>query len=86
MTAAPSIFTRSGGFDSIKWPSLEEVLFDCAYCADLLALVDLVPSIKRIRILKNPCELGDKDVERERLVKLREKIDVALWLDPWKDV
>ncbi|KIO21472.1 hypothetical protein M407DRAFT_28927 [Tulasnella calospora MUT 4182] len=85
MTEVPSIFEMPGGIESIKWPSLEEVLFDCTSCVDLLALVDLVPTIKRIRILKDPCVFRDRNVEKELLVKLREKIDVALWLDPWKD-
>ncbi|KIO21466.1 hypothetical protein M407DRAFT_28919, partial [Tulasnella calospora MUT 4182] len=86
MTDGPTIFHGPGRMNSIEWPRLEEVLFDCASCVDLLALMDLVPTIKRIRILKDPCEFGDVNVEKERLVELREKVEVALWLDAWTDV
>ncbi|KAG8929265.1 hypothetical protein FRC01_004612 [Tulasnella sp. 417] len=86
----PTILARPGGIDSIKWPDLQEVLFDCATYAALKALVDLVPTIKRIRTLRDPIASPmrhDEDVERERtyLSELREKVDVVVWLDPWTE-
>ncbi|KAG8911633.1 hypothetical protein FRC00_006138, partial [Tulasnella sp. 408] len=85
MTDPPSILARAERIDSIKWPSLEEVLLDCAYCDHLLKLVNLVPTIKRIRILKDPSDFGDPIIETKLLADLKERVDVALWLDPWKD-
>ncbi|KAG8929267.1 hypothetical protein FRC01_004614 [Tulasnella sp. 417] len=38
----PTMLARPGGIDSIKWPCLQEVLFDCATYAALKALVDLL--------------------------------------------
>ncbi|KAG9039872.1 hypothetical protein FS837_000891 [Tulasnella sp. UAMH 9824] len=86
LTDPPSVFERRGGIDSIKWPSLEEVLLDCALCDSLLKLVDLVPTIKRIRVLKDPSDLGDPITEAELLAELRQKVDFALWLYPWSNV
>ncbi|KAG8926688.1 hypothetical protein FRC01_008509 [Tulasnella sp. 417] len=87
----PTILARPGSIDSIKWPDLQEVLFDCATYAALKALVDLVPTIKRIRTLRDPIASPmrhDEDVERERtyLSELREKVDVVVWLDPWTEM
>ncbi|KIO21465.1 hypothetical protein M407DRAFT_28918 [Tulasnella calospora MUT 4182] len=84
----PTILTRPGGINSIKWPNLEEVLFDCATYAVLRELVDAVPTIKRIRTLRDPVASPlnrGEDVEGERkfLSALREKADVVLWRDPW---
>ncbi|KAG8894164.1 hypothetical protein FRC00_009404 [Tulasnella sp. 408] len=83
MTDGPTLIEGPGGINSVQWPRLEEVLFDCVSGADLLALVNLVPTIKRIRILKDPCEFGDAETEKELLGELRRKVDVAPWLDPW---
>ncbi|KAG8929268.1 hypothetical protein FRC01_004615, partial [Tulasnella sp. 417] len=85
LTEGPTILERPGGINSIEWPKLEEVLLDCAYCGDLIALADLVPTIKRMRILKNPCEFGDKSIETELLVQLRQKVDIAIGIDSWTD-
>ncbi|KAG8926686.1 hypothetical protein FRC01_008507 [Tulasnella sp. 417] len=86
----PTILARPGGIDSIKWPDLQEVLFDCATYAAMKALVDVVPTIKRIRTLRDPIASPmrqGEDVERERtcLCELREKVDVVVWLDPWTE-
>ncbi|KAG8924780.1 hypothetical protein FRC01_011059 [Tulasnella sp. 417] len=85
LTDGPTILERPGGINSIGWPKLEEVLLDCALCVDLLGLAELVPTIKRMRILKNPCEFGDKIIEAELLVQLRQKVDIAIGIDSWTD-
>ncbi|KIO21469.1 hypothetical protein M407DRAFT_28923 [Tulasnella calospora MUT 4182] len=79
---------RPGRINSITWPNLEEVLFDCATYAVIRELVDAAPTIKRIRTLRDPVVAPlrhDEDVERERtfLSELKEKADVVLWLDLW---
>ncbi|KAG8929263.1 hypothetical protein FRC01_004610 [Tulasnella sp. 417] len=84
----PTVLTRLGGTTLIKWPALEEVLFDCATYAALKALVDVVPTIKRIRTLRDPLAspitLGtDTTRERALLSDLEEKADVVIGLDPW---
>ncbi|KAG8954841.1 hypothetical protein FRC04_010323 [Tulasnella sp. 424] len=76
--------------NSITWPKLEEVMFDCATCANLSVLVDAVPTIRRIRLLRDPIESPlphNQNLEREKeiLVELRRKVDVVFWLDPWTD-
>ncbi|KAG8954839.1 hypothetical protein FRC04_010321 [Tulasnella sp. 424] len=82
-----TILRRNEGIDSIRWPRLEEVLLDYAPCASLSALVDAVPTIRRIRVLRDPIapNQSDEDMEREReiLVELRRKVDVVFRLDPW---
>ncbi|KAG8911632.1 hypothetical protein FRC00_006137 [Tulasnella sp. 408] len=88
---APTILTLPGGINSIKWSNLEEVLFDSTTYAALRQLVDAVPTIKRIRTLRDPVQdplRYNEDVETERtyLSELREKVDVVLWLDPWTGV
>ncbi|KIO21463.1 hypothetical protein M407DRAFT_28916 [Tulasnella calospora MUT 4182] len=85
----PTILTRPGGINSIKWPNLEEVriLFDCATYAALTVLIHAVLTIKRIRTLRDPVASplygGDIEWERKFLSELREIADVVLWLDPW---
>ncbi|KAG9039873.1 hypothetical protein FS837_000892 [Tulasnella sp. UAMH 9824] len=83
MTDGPTILEGPGGINSIEWPRLEEVLFDCVSCFHLLALVKLVPTIKRIRVIKDPYEFGDMETEKKLLDELRQKVDVGPWLDPW---
>ncbi|KAG8954838.1 hypothetical protein FRC04_010320 [Tulasnella sp. 424] len=86
-----TIFKRTGGIDSIKRPRLEEVLIDYASCASLSALVDAVPTIRRIRVLRDPIAPPhrlDLDMEREKesLVELRRKVDIVFRLDPWTNM
>ncbi|KAG8978737.1 hypothetical protein FRC05_010011 [Tulasnella sp. 425] len=85
-----TILEEGGASTLIKWPKLEEVMFDCATCANLSALVDAVPTIRRIRLLRDPIDSPyrhNQDVEREKeiLVELRRKVDVVFLLDPWTD-
>ncbi|KAG8953073.1 hypothetical protein FRC04_003020 [Tulasnella sp. 424] len=68
------------------WPNLEEVRLAVATCEDIVALTEGMPSIKRVRILRDPRESGE-DEDRQRVAQLlptlAEKVDIAFWMDPW---
>ncbi|KAG8946785.1 hypothetical protein FRC04_011441 [Tulasnella sp. 424] len=73
-----------------SWPKLEEVLLDVGRCSEITILIDAIPSIQRVRVLKSFASLesriGEEDekLEEEQLLpSLRQKVDLAFWLDPW---
>lgn len=76
------------GVDTSRmWPMLEEVLLSSASCDEVATLLTAVPSIKRVRVLY-PVEQDDDDdqeQEMEKLAMLRQKVDVAIMREPWKD-
>ncbi|KAG8894260.1 hypothetical protein FRC00_009233, partial [Tulasnella sp. 408] len=70
---APSIVEVLRAIDSTERPRLEEMLIDYPSCVDLLALVDLVPTIKRIRVFKDPWEPGEMETGQKLLTESRQK-------------
>ncbi|KAG8987265.1 hypothetical protein FRB90_003489 [Tulasnella sp. 427] len=80
-----TILEAPGGIATIPWPRLEEVAFDWVTCAQAHALLDIVPTIKRIRTLRSPIEDGDLESEsaQELLKRLKGRVDVAVGLSPW---
>ncbi|KIO21474.1 hypothetical protein M407DRAFT_28929 [Tulasnella calospora MUT 4182] len=76
------------GKEEDLWPGMTEILLDSATCTEIAELVDAVPSIQRIRVLRDPTTRGDlenRPNEVRLLGKLRERVNVALWLEPWSD-
>lgn len=70
------------------WPSMAEILLDSATCTELAELVDAVPSIQRVRVLQDPttCRLSTEQArECVLLERLRERVNVALRLEPWSE-
>lgn len=68
------------------WPNFEEVRLATATCEDIVALIEGMPSIKRIRILRDPREWGEEEDRQgaaQLLPTLTEKVDIAFWMDPW---
>ncbi|KIO21475.1 hypothetical protein M407DRAFT_28930 [Tulasnella calospora MUT 4182] len=66
------------GKEEDLWPGMTEIA----------ELFDAVPSIQRIRVLRDPTTRGDLENQTNEvrlLGKLREKVNVALWLEPWSD-
>ncbi|KIO20980.1 hypothetical protein M407DRAFT_29367 [Tulasnella calospora MUT 4182] len=69
-----------------SWLNLEEVLLDVGTCDEISNLIHAIPSLKRVRILKNfATRSGEEARERETrlLPSLRKRVDIAFWLDPW---
>ncbi|KAG8987266.1 hypothetical protein FRB90_003490 [Tulasnella sp. 427] len=85
----PTILRTLDGMGSSSRPPLEEVQFKEISSAQALSLLDAVPTIKRIRILRDPVEWlverTDEAIERETalLKRLAQRVDVAIWLEPW---
>lgn len=70
------------------WPSMTEILLDSATSTEIAELVDAVPSIQRVRVLQDPttCRLSmDQERECVLLERVRERVNVALRLEPWSD-
>ncbi|KAG8977339.1 hypothetical protein FRC05_001737 [Tulasnella sp. 425] len=66
------------------WPLLEEILLDVARCEEISALIDAIPSIKRVRVLRSfASRKKEEPGETESFSSLRQKVDLAFWLDPW---
>ncbi|KAG8906651.1 hypothetical protein FRC00_012429, partial [Tulasnella sp. 408] len=76
-----------GGLNTCRyWPVLEEVSLDCASCDHVATLIRAVPSIKRVRVLRDPvlsCDTDDQEGERDKLAVIRGKVEMAIRADPW---
>ncbi|KIO20443.1 glycoside hydrolase family 47 protein [Tulasnella calospora MUT 4182] len=66
-------------------PKLEKVRLAVATCEEIDTSVKGIPSIKRIRILKNPSKREEEDWRRgaQFLSSLAEKVEVAFGMDPY---
>ncbi|KAG8909186.1 hypothetical protein FRC01_007091, partial [Tulasnella sp. 417] len=76
------------GNEQRLWPDLAEILVDSATCEEITELIDAVPSIQKIRVLRDPTTRGTPETqanERQLLENLRERVNVAVWLEPWAD-
>ncbi|KIO20996.1 hypothetical protein M407DRAFT_29383 [Tulasnella calospora MUT 4182] len=74
---SPGINERKDG----KWPPFDELLLDSATCEELKELVKIIPTIKRIYLLKDPTKrrgLKDKKREKELLASMRHRVDVVI--------
>ncbi|KAG8895583.1 hypothetical protein FRC00_007259 [Tulasnella sp. 408] len=74
------------GPSTSSWPKLEEVLLDVGKCDDVFALLDAIPSIKRVRILRSLTEGSEKEAEQREaslLQSLRKRVDIVFGQDPW---
>ncbi|KAG8924781.1 hypothetical protein FRC01_011060 [Tulasnella sp. 417] len=74
------------GEEGRLWPSVTEVLLDAATCTEMAELVDALPSIRRLRVLRDPIPRQRRENrmnERQLLERLRERVHVAVWLEPW---
>ncbi|KAG9039874.1 hypothetical protein FS837_000893 [Tulasnella sp. UAMH 9824] len=72
--------------EEVLWPGMTEILLDSATCTEIAQLIDAVPSIQRVRVLRDPTTRGaleNQVSERKLLERLRERVNVALWLEPW---
>ncbi|KAG8924779.1 hypothetical protein FRC01_011058 [Tulasnella sp. 417] len=81
----PNIRSQMGNEERL-WPDLVEVLVDAATCGEITELIDAVPSIQRIRVLRDPTTRGNLETqasEIQLLENLRERANVAVWLEPW---
>ncbi|KAG9047426.1 hypothetical protein FS837_002282 [Tulasnella sp. UAMH 9824] len=68
------------------WPILEEVSFDRASCDDLATVIGAIPSIKRVRVLRDPVlssHVDSQEGERDKLAVLRGKVEMAIRDEPW---
>ncbi|KAG8953425.1 hypothetical protein FRC04_002267 [Tulasnella sp. 424] len=69
---------------SSGWPMLEEIQLDVASCEEISTLIDAIPSIKRVRVLRSFASRKEEEPgETESFSSLRQKVDLAFWLDPW---
>ncbi|KAG8932869.1 hypothetical protein FRC00_013979 [Tulasnella sp. 408] len=77
------------GVDTYRhWPILEEVSLGRASCDHVAMLIRAVPSIKRVRVLRDPVLSGssnDQEGERDKLAVLREKVEMAIRAEPWRE-
>ncbi|KAG8906317.1 hypothetical protein FRC01_008053 [Tulasnella sp. 417] len=76
------------GEEGRLWPNMTEVLLDSATCTEIAELVDALPSIRRLRVLRDPIPRQWRENrmnERQLLERLRERVQIALWLEPWAD-
>ncbi|KAG8913720.1 hypothetical protein FRC01_004413 [Tulasnella sp. 417] len=79
---------RHKGEEGRIWPNLTELLLDSATCTEMAELVDALPSIRRLRVLRDPIPRwgpGNEMSERKLLERLRERVHVAVWREPWAD-
>ncbi|KAG8909185.1 hypothetical protein FRC01_007090 [Tulasnella sp. 417] len=79
---------KQSGNEERLWPDMTETLVDAATCEEIAQLIDAVPSIQRIRVLRDPNVRGNPEnqaSERQLLEKLRERVNVAVWLEPWAE-
>ncbi|KAG9048353.1 hypothetical protein FS837_000156 [Tulasnella sp. UAMH 9824] len=79
ISAGPTILHE--GLD-IPWPKVEEVRFDVASCDDVRKALVLMPSLKRVCILRDPIERLELEPEKQKrekelLAKLREEVDIS---------
>ncbi|KAG9047427.1 hypothetical protein FS837_002283 [Tulasnella sp. UAMH 9824] len=76
-----------GGVNTYRhWPILEEVLLDRASCDVIAMFIRTVPSIKRVRVLRDPSEfygLNFQEGERHTLAVLQGKVEIAIREEPW---
>ncbi|KAG8932870.1 hypothetical protein FRC00_013980 [Tulasnella sp. 408] len=73
-------------YRQVQWPGLEEVSLDHASCDHVATLIKAVPSIKRVRVLRDPVlflNLSDQERERDKLAVLRGKVEMAFGAEPW---
>ncbi|KAG8904334.1 hypothetical protein FRC00_014057, partial [Tulasnella sp. 408] len=69
------------------WPLLEEVSLDRATCDHVVTLIRVVPSIKRVRLLRDPVpswNFNDEEAHREMLAMLRGQVEMAIRDEPWE--
>ncbi|KAG9026407.1 hypothetical protein FS837_004622 [Tulasnella sp. UAMH 9824] len=70
------------------WPNLEEILLSSATCTEIAELIDALPSVQRVRVLHDPTTRGtrkNQKKERDLMKELRERVNIALRLEPWSD-
>ncbi|KAG9047425.1 hypothetical protein FS837_002281 [Tulasnella sp. UAMH 9824] len=76
-----------GGVNTSRnWPVLEEVSLDTASCDHVARLIKTVPSIKRVRILRNRVlsNIGVyQERERDKLEMLRGSVKIAIGGESW---
>ncbi|KIO20981.1 hypothetical protein M407DRAFT_29368 [Tulasnella calospora MUT 4182] len=80
ITVGPTILTERS---TIPWPKVEEVRFDAASCDDIQKALEIMPTIKRLRVLRDPIERLALEPENQRreeglLAKLREKVEIII--------
>lgn len=78
ISAGPTILTEEL---NIPWPKVEEVRFDVASCDDVRKALVMMPSLKRVCILRDPIERLELEPEnqkreKESLAKLREQVEI----------
>lgn len=69
-----------------NWPVLEEVSLKSTSCDHVATLIEAIPSIKRVRILRDPvllCNEDDREGEMGKFTMLRRKVEVAIRGEPW---
>ncbi|KAG8946376.1 hypothetical protein FRC00_009631 [Tulasnella sp. 408] len=77
------------GPSASSWPKLEEVLLDAGKCDDVFALLDAIPSIKRVRILQSSTERSDEETQKREadlFLSLRKLVDIVFGLDSWGSI
>ncbi|KAG9048351.1 hypothetical protein FS837_000154 [Tulasnella sp. UAMH 9824] len=86
LSALPHGSGDNHGSSTSSWPKLEEVLLDGGKCDDIYALLDAIPSIKRVRILQSFTEHLDQETQQREaslLTSLRKVVDIVFGQDPW---
>ncbi|KAG9047428.1 hypothetical protein FS837_002284 [Tulasnella sp. UAMH 9824] len=76
-----------GGVNAYRhWPVLEEVSLTRASCDHVATLIKAVPSIKRVRILRDPVEFynrNNRKGEKDKVAALRGKVEMVFGDEPW---
>ncbi|KAG9030635.1 hypothetical protein FS837_003222 [Tulasnella sp. UAMH 9824] len=68
------------------WPVLEEVSLTRASCDHVATLIKAVPSIRRVRVLRDPVMFyngSDRKGEKNKVAVLRGKVEMVCGAEPW---
>ncbi|KAG8916417.1 hypothetical protein FRC01_003169 [Tulasnella sp. 417] len=71
------------GSSTIPWPKVEEARFDVASCNEIRKALEIMPKLKRVRILRDPIERLELELERQvqekaLLAKLKEELEIII--------